>query len=473
MLFRVPPPPPCPPPTLSPLFSSSLSPALFLSSSSSPPHQAKNDKLQKENSTLHSANITLQKNLEEKKGAKSKGDEMHNINFETPIQRCVKLLQSLASKMTSQQDTETLTKVIDLMESDVSMHTINVTQKIEDQSPKDGVGPVTNDFKHWLNSHFSDDTSHKGGKSAPSSLTKKPAVPGGLHRECSFTNAPGSTSTLLLVTPEVDPKINSTIRATIDQWDFNIFELEDHMPLYSIGCYLFIEKFDWVNNFNIPKANIEGFLYRADREYSFDPANPNIYHKSLHAADVLQSTYCLLQEEEVKAHLAVDNALDTFCLLLSAAMHDFKHKGVTNNFLVKVHDDLALRYSDESVLERYHCYQTFKMLRNESFALFQSFSEEEYFHCRKKIIQLILATDLKLSFEVISSFDVARRKIEDAKNGNGKQEVEENFDLKVMKMMLKLSDIGHPCKTWDIHLKWSDKISDEFFAQGCVCVRVH
>jgi hypothetical protein len=327
-------------------------------------------------------------------------------------------------------DAETLKTVIDLMESDVSMHAINVAQNIEDQAPKDGVVSVTADFKQWLNGQFSN------GSTAPSllNLPEKHKVLSGasMRRDQSFKLSPRtSTQNVFLIAPEIDPQIKNKIQSGIERWDFNIFELEDHLPLYTIGCYLFIEKFDWVTKFHIPKENIQAFLYKADREYSFDPSKPNIYHKSLHAADVLQSTYCILREKQVKVY--VDSALDKFCLLLSAAMHDYKHKGVTNNFLVKIHDDLAIKYSDESVLERYHCYQTFDLLRNENFQIFASFSEEEYVHCRRKIIQLILATDLKLSFEIIGSFDVARHKMVEGKNVNnksGSNDAEDSFNLK-------------------------------------------
>ena len=36
----------------------------------------------------------------------------------------------------------------------------------------------------------------------------------------------------------------------------------------------------------------------------------------------------------------------------------------------------------------------------------------------------------------------------------------------LMQMVMKVADVSHPCKAWDIHVKWSELISSEFFAQG-------
>ena len=38
--------------------------------------------------------------------------------------------------------------------------------------------------------------------------------------------------------------------------------------------------------------------------------------------------------------------------------------------------------------------------------------------------------------------------------------------LLVMEMVIKLADINGPCKRQDIHLKWTQRISEEFYEQG-------
>lgn len=36
----------------------------------------------------------------------------------------------------------------------------------------------------------------------------------------------------------------------------------------------------------------------------------------------------------------------------------------------------------------------------------------------------------------------------------------------LMSMLVKVADVSHPCKQWDVHVMWSERISSEFFNQG-------
>lgn len=43
--------------------------------------------------------------------------------------------------------------------------------------------------------------------------------------------------------------------------------------------------------------------------------------------------------------------LEVMAVIFAAAIHDLQHLGVTNDFLVKAGDDIALLYNDRAVLE--------------------------------------------------------------------------------------------------------------------------
>jgi cAMP-specific phosphodiesterase 4 len=68
--------------------------------------------------------------------------------------------------------------------------------------------------------------------------------------------------------------------------------------------------------------------------------NTNFYHHSLHAADVTNSVYFLLQSGLQLCGNITD--LDFFALLIAAMCHDIGHPGVNNTFLVLSGDKLAL-----------------------------------------------------------------------------------------------------------------------------------
>ncbi len=36
----------------------------------------------------------------------------------------------------------------------------------------------------------------------------------------------------------------------------------------------------------------------------------------------------------------------------------------------------------------------------------------------------------------------------------------------LLQMILKVSDVSHPARPWDIHLKWSTLVTEEFCRQG-------
>jgi len=57
------------------------------------------------------------------------------------------------------------------------------------------------------------------------------------------------------------------------------------------------------------------------------------------------------------------DVLDIFSLLISAAIHDFEHPGLNNNFLEKSRHPLAIKYNDISILENHHIAASFKIMQ--------------------------------------------------------------------------------------------------------------
>ena len=114
--------------------------------------------------------------------------------------------------------------------------------------------------------------------------------------------------------------------------------------------------------------------------------------------------------------------IKTFSFLLTALCHDLGHTSKSNSFEISTQSKLAIRYSDDSPLERHHTALLFKLCletklnnRKESKrnglidssmknSIFGCFSRKEYQRIRKGIIRMILSTDMKYHFEIAQKF---------------------------------------------------------------------
>lgn len=86
--------------------------------------------------------------------------------------------------------------------------------------------------------------------------------------------------------------------------------------------------------------------------------------------------------------------LQVFSSLVAAAIHDVNHPGMNNAYLVNTNSPLAIKYSDDSVLERMHLAEAFQACTKDGCDIFEGFSKDLKGQCRKHIIMMVLATDL-------------------------------------------------------------------------------
>ena len=55
---------------------------------------------------------------------------------------------------------------------------------------------------------------------------------------------------------------------------------------------------------------------------------------------------------------------------LAAIIHDYEHRGVNNDFLIKTSDRLALLYNDSSPMENHHVAAAFILMKEDQYAFF-------------------------------------------------------------------------------------------------------
>jgi hypothetical protein len=166
--------------------------------------------------------------------------------------------------------------------------------------------------------------------------------------------------------------------------------------------------------------------------------------------------------------------LDTAAFLISAVIHDFKHPGVTNSFLVNSKNELAIRYNDQSVLENFHIAESFKLIYSDKkYDIFSQFKPDEFKLFRRRIIECILATDMSFHTKQFTYIKAKKEKfsIEDGKNIEGIFEGLDNFNLfstqqDFLNILLHTADISNPTKPTHVYEKWVDKVMTEFWNQG-------
>lgn len=137
---------------------------------------------------------------------------------------------------------------------------------------------------------------------------------------------------------------------------------------------------------------------------------------------------------------------------------------MNNNFLVSTLDKKALLYNDRSVLENHHIASAFAVLmKPENGCNFlDHLTREEFKSFREIVIELVLATDLQSQhFILLSSF---KHKLVVTETFDPENNAEDRILL--WKMMIKCADVSNPTKKQNIYDKWTERVLDEFFAQG-------
>lgn len=183
-------------------------------------------------------------------------------------------------------------------------------------------------------------------------------------------------------------------------WEFNVFVMDPaSLPKLLEEMYLDF-KVDEV--LKTTKHRLQNFIVAMKEHY-----HPNPFHNFLHAFSVVHASYLLLSTTEAGQLL---QPLDIAACLVASLGHDVDHPGHTNDFEVKSGSQLALLYSDESVLEHHHAYTTFRLISKEKNAnILQDLPPADYHHVRKMIITAILGTDMANHFKFLESLEKVLR----------------------------------------------------------------
>jgi calcium/calmodulin-dependent 3',5'-cyclic nucleotide phosphodiesterase len=80
-------------------------------------------------------------------------------------------------------------------------------------------------------------------------------------------------------------------------------------------------------------------------------------------------------------------------------------------FLINSKNPLAIVYNDKSVLENHHISYTFRLLSEPNCEIFENLNNTELKDIRKKMINMVLSTDLAVHFYELGNFKAKTRSI--------------------------------------------------------------
>ena len=135
----------------------------------------------------------------------------------------------------------------------------------------------------------------------------------------------------------------------------------------------------------------------------------------------------------------------------------FETTGLNTTHVKKSRHPLCLQYLDVSPLERMHVAEAYMLCSHTpSVNIFGGMTTKDYNAVRTVVVKLVLATDLAAHFGFVEKLKL-----------RGEGGAASNVDnIVAMKIAIKISDIGHCAKELQLHLKWSEAITEEFYRQG-------
>ena len=241
---------------------------------------------------------------------------------------------------------------------------------------------------------------------------------------------------------------------------FNIFqyypETKNKINFMTLS-YLLLSQF-YIFEITLEKT-LEDFLLEIYDKYISSTA---IYHTERHALDVLQTIYIYTFKTDVIKILKLGK-IDILSLGISALVHDLSHPGYSNDYLIKSNNTLALLYNDSHILENFHLSETFNLLfdSNKHCNIFKNLSKDDYKLIRRRMIELILSTDMSNHSKICS---IVKNSFFEGNN------LQKNFNMEeqqnIMNFLLHTADISHCSKYFNISFKWINLLNEEFWREG-------
>ncbi|KAK9817088.1 hypothetical protein WJX72_009400 [[Myrmecia] bisecta] len=182
------------------------------------------------------------------------------------------------------------------------------------------------------------------------------------------------------------------------------------------------------------------------------------------------------------------------CCLLAAIVHDFEHTGLTNDYLISSEHPIAVMYNNKAPQENHHVAAAFALLASPEFNFLEGFSRAERAAIRRRVIDMVLATDMKAHMDITAAFQEKLQVPRETRTGwvgpSRAAQVKlppppplSAFAVHVplesycdptnpeqvsmaLQMAIKVADVAHLAAAFPVHYRWVKCLEEEFFLQG-------
>jgi len=265
------------------------------------------------------------------------------------------------------------------------------------------------------------------------------------------------------VCKEVDLKSQLTeFLSTAILWSCNIFTLASltEYPLTVLGYRVF-RHFNFIETFNISDRHLINFFHVIEHGYN---VNGNPYHNSLHAADVLQACFVLVDMASKHYTLTL---IDLLSIVLACIVHDYVHPGLSNKYLGDTYGDNVTHGTSNGALESFHVSSALRVISTEECNIFANMNKNDEKVCRRLMRDLVLYTNLGKHFEFVQDFSTSTLSKRLKKEGLGEPfHLNPQESMTVLRCIIKAADLSNASRVFKVYDQWADAIMEEFYLQG-------
>eukprot|EP00123_Amoebidium_parasiticum_P009925 comp19782_c1_seq2/m.23716 comp19782_c1_seq2/g.23716 ORF comp19782_c1_seq2/g.23716 comp19782_c1_seq2/m.23716 type:complete len:414 (-) comp19782_c1_seq2:841-2082(-) len=188
------------------------------------------------------------------------------------------------------------------------------------------------------------------------------------------------------------------------------------------------------------------------------------YHNWTHAFSVTHTFFTIANKVNLGEFLLDHEIL---AQLVACLVHDLDHRGKNNAFMQTRGCEMKSVYGDKSILEHHHYAHFMTLVKQGSIKLFDELAQDLAGKIFDHVKHCILATDLANHFPNLATFKKFVRPGSKAHDGQVMYERNNPEHRRALSgMLMTCCDIANCTKTWDVQMSASERVYQEFFAQG-------